>query len=144
MQQIPFSLRTLAIGAGYTCLIIGFLLYIAFQARLLIEGPILTLTAEPETIQTKPFVTIEGEAENIVFISINGRAIMTTERGYFKEQILLQTGYTIISIGARDRYGRTTSIEREFVYMPQDTIIDNNQKNYGGQESSEKSSESDS
>lgn len=94
------------------------LAYTLFQARFLIEGPQLTLTSEPNTLQHDRQVILEGVAENITAISLNGRPIVTSESGVFEESVVLENGYTVVRIEAQDRYGRTTSLERTFVYEP--------------------------
>lgn len=109
------TLRSFLISLLVIATICIFLAYILFQSRFLIEGPSLVLHNEHVIAQTEQFVTLEGTAGNIVYISINDRPILTTESGYFKERILLQTGYNIVRVEARDRYGRTKYIEREFV-----------------------------
>ena len=54
---------------------------------------------------------------------MNGRPIVTSETGVFREPIVLENGYTIMRIEARDRFGRITFLERPFVYIdPAPTI----------------------
>lgn len=139
MNAPLFTLRSIVIASFYGLLIIGLLGYGIFQSRLLLEGPRITLIDPPATVRTEPWVYIEGTAENIVYIAINDHAIPTNERGYFKEALLLQAGYTIISIEARDRYGRTKQVTQEFVYTPDTDITDNNLTTYGSEESSQES-----
>lgn len=91
--------------------------YMLFQARFIIQGPRVTLTNEPGIIQHERQITLEGVALNITAISINGRPIVTSEEGVFREPLVLENGYTVMRIDARDRFGRTTSIERSFVYV---------------------------
>lgn len=118
MQLRNTSLSSLI---GYICTFIGivlFLLYVAFQARFMIAGPSIQLTDEPSTLQTSQYITLTGNASNITMITLNGREIVTTKSGDFAENIVLENGYNIISIRANDRYGRSTVLEREFVYTP--------------------------
>ena len=97
------------------CIFIG---YAIFQARFLLTGPVLTFENIPETVQTQRVVILEGLAENIVFITLNGRQIYTDKNGYFKEALVLENGYTIATLQAHDRYGRSRSYTQEFVYTP--------------------------
>lgn len=99
----------------FGCLMIA---YVLFQARFLIGGPRITLTNQPTVVQTERLVTLTGSAFNITHLWLNDRAIFTDEQGYFSEDIILPSGYTIVTLRARDRYGRETRIEREFVYQP--------------------------
>ncbi|MDA8596989.1 hypothetical protein N9L26_01490 [Candidatus Pacebacteria bacterium] len=105
----------------YTGIVLGALLltaYVVFQARVFIAGPQVSLTSDLNTIQTDRQITMKGLAENITEISINGREIVTDEAGNFSESIVLENGYTIVRIDAYDRYGRQTTLTREFVYTP--------------------------
>lgn len=103
----------------FGCLLAGLLLaYIIFQARFFIAGPQIALYNEPSSVQTDQLVTLSGHAENITYISVNGRPIHTDESGHFQEPVVLETGYTIVSIQANDRFGRSTKLQREFVYAP--------------------------
>jgi len=69
-------------------------------------GPTITIQAAPPATTTAVTVPIAGTAENIVWIRLNGRDIVTTPQGEFKETIVLPTGYTIVELSAADRFGR--------------------------------------
>jgi hypothetical protein len=118
--QIPFRLTLRPVLFTAIGILIGtiFFSYVIFQARFLIQGPVITLTTEPPTEQTEQIVTLEGTVKNITRLSLNGRQIFTDETGYFKEALLLENGYTIATIAATDRYGRETKVIRSFVYVP--------------------------
>jgi hypothetical protein len=111
-----FYLTLMAIAAGII------LLYILFQARFLIQGPQLALIDEPESVQNSQVVHLRGTARNITKISLNGRQIFTDKAGYFDEALVLENGYTVATIQATDRYGRTASIVKQFVYTPTSII----------------------
>lgn len=91
--------------------------YILFQARFLIEGPLVSLMGEPDIIQHERQIVLEGVAKNITAITLNGRPIVTNESGFFREPLVLENGYTRIRIDAEDRFGRAVSLERTFVYV---------------------------
>lgn len=123
MKPITFSRITLptilkiCFGLLLGVLIIG---YTLFQARNLLMGPSLVLTSEPNQVQTNRTLILEGIAKNIVKISLNGREIHTDESGVFSEELVLESGYTIMTLRAEDRYGRTSTLERKFVYLHED------------------------
>jgi len=97
-------------------LIVGLImLYVGYQARFIIAGPTVNIHTD-DSISTERTITLEGQAYNIVSIDLNGRTIYTDERGYFKETLVLENGYTIATVRAKDRYGRTTTESRSFVY----------------------------
>lgn len=101
---------------------VAIVLYINFQARNLISGPEITLSHELPTIQHERMITIEGTAKNIVALTLNGKQIHTDEHGVFARPVVLENGYTILTLTAEDRYGRTVSFQRAFVYEPEITL----------------------
>jgi hypothetical protein len=109
--------RFLKIGLG-VFLGVLFLTYAVYQARNLIQGPTITLSAEAEIVQSTRGLTISGIARNIVVLRLNGREIHTNERGAFEHTLTLENGYTIMTLEAEDRYGRTTNVTRSFIYKP--------------------------
>jgi len=92
--------------------------YVLFQARFLIIGPQLVLTEEATTVVSERQITLAGSAFNISRLWLNDRPIYTDARGNFKEALVLENGYTVTTVRAEDRYGRETTIERSFVYLP--------------------------
>ena len=106
-----------------TVILFGYLIY---QARFLILGPQVTLTEAGHSPITTQTVELKGTAANITHMTLNGRAIFTDQAGVFQETLVLNHGYNLITITARDRYGREHSIIREFV---QQTDNDQNSSN---------------
>lgn len=98
-------LRHLVIGA----VILAFVSYVLWQSRIFIQGPVITITSAPPATTTDAVVEIAGRAENIVWIHLNGRPIVTTPSGEFKERIVLERGYTVLQLEAADRFGRRTT-----------------------------------
>lgn len=128
--RIPTRL-TLRLVMAYVAtfvLVVALIGYIAFQARYLIAGPTLDIYTFDRVSENRT-VTLEGQANNIVSIELNGRTIYTDEGGYFKETVVLENGYTISTVRAKDRFGRTTAATRSFVYKPvaTDVLTDNSQ-----------------
>ncbi len=105
--------------------VLCFVAYTLFQARFLLAGPRLSLSNEPNLIQQERVILLEGQAKNIVKITLNGREIYTDKNGYFKEELVLENGYTITTLEGTDRFGRRTTLSRNFVYQPKDLTEDN-------------------
>ena len=80
------------------------------------------LTTEFKPVYNERIIAVDGQAENITDITLNGRPIYTNESGVFSEKLVLENGYTIMTIRARDRYGRETTLTRSFVYRPASSI----------------------
>lgn len=93
---IIFSSITLVIGYGI------------FQAKNLATGPQLAIISPAQgSTLASPLAHIRGHAENISFITLNDNKIFTDESGNWSENILLASGYNIITVEAKDRFGRT-------------------------------------
>ena len=115
-------IHTLTLGrivktVGILAASIGLLWYIGFQARSLIAGPSIVL-ADTAVPQDTRVVTVEGTAHNIISLLLDDRPIFTDDDGNFREQVVLENGYTIATLRARDRYGREQVLRRAFVYTP--------------------------
>lgn len=118
MDIRDYSFRTLVkywLIAIITLLMVFFIL---FQARFLVTGPKIVLTEVPEGPQNERQIIIAGTAYNISRLWLNDRPIYTDAEGNFKEALVLENGYTIATLRAEDRYGRTTVVSRQLVYVP--------------------------
>lgn len=122
IRSSNITFRTVLIYAASAILLGLFLWYLTFQARLLLGGPQIQLTDEPAFVQTEQKITLSGKTDNITSITLNGRPILTDEAGYFSEPIILENGYTVVSLEAHDRYGRSTTLSREYVYTPRSLL----------------------
>lgn len=123
IRSKPLLMPRLLRYAALTALVLIGGWYIAFQARYLIAGPELSILPEPSVVQHERVVELKGTARNVTALFLNGRAIVTDESGNFTEPVVLENGYTIMSLEARDRYGRTTRLERPFVYVVEDEAV---------------------
>ncbi len=110
---LPRLLRLFAV----TLLIASGMGYAVWQGRHIITGPDLTVTSEPEVVQTGRVVFISGVAENVTALSLNGRPIVTDQDGNFTEGVVLENGYSMVSLDARDRFGRQVHWEKPVVYV---------------------------
>lgn len=92
--------------------------YTLFRTHSLVAGPIIVIES-PENGSTisDPYVEVRGHAKNISYLSLNGNQIFTDEEGAFIEKLLVPYGYTIMTLKARDRYGRTSAKTLELVYQ---------------------------
>ena len=83
--------------------------YSLFQARFLILGPQVWIEnpQDGHTVES-PSVTITGQAKNVAWISLNDRQIFTDEKGIWSEKLIVSKGLSIMTIKARDRFGRET------------------------------------
>ncbi len=92
--------------------------FVVFQGRFLITGPRIVLKDLPEGPQNSQQITITGDAYNISRLWLNDRPIYTDAKGRFEEALVLENGYTVATLRAEDRYGRTTRVSAPLVYVP--------------------------
>ena len=90
--------------------------YVLFQSHLLLQGPVLSITYPTEGMTAPgPVLTVSGTAKNVAFVTMNGRQIFVNEQGEFSEVVVPAEGYSVISLKARDRFGRDAEVIRSFV-----------------------------
>ena len=91
--------------------------YGVYEARNWLQGPQITIQSPQNgAALATSMVTIAGQAKNIVAINLNDRPIFVNERGDFQEQLLVPTGYTIMKLEAKDKFGRETTKYLELSY----------------------------
>lgn len=116
LRSIRFSTFIRLFGGAL--LLISVTWYVQFQARNILEGPSIALTSEYVPVQHERSVSLMGNTHNIVKLTLNGKEIHTDEAGAFAQTLVLPNGYTIMELTAQDRFGRTTSVVRKYVYVP--------------------------
>jgi Glucodextranase, domain B len=96
--------------------VIVIITYSFFATRDLLMGPQINITS-PENGSTvsESLVLIHGTTKNIKSISLNDRPIFIDQEGRFGEQLLLAPGYTILTLRAKDRFGREVVKRLELV-----------------------------
>lgn len=91
--------------------------YVLYQSRSLMAGPKIAFTNPANGATVRESLTlIEGNAERISFIELNGRQIFTDEFGNFREKLPLLEGHNIIKLQATDRFGRITTQNLYLLY----------------------------
>lgn len=91
--------------------------YAGSKAKNLISGPTINISSPASgSVVEQPLVEIEGTAKNISFLTLNDGKIFTDESGIFKEKLLLSYGYNVITVAAKDRFGRINTKTIQLVY----------------------------
>lgn len=102
---------------------IGLLFYIYIQSRTYLTGPQLSITAPLNgSSVTEKLVTIEGTAQNVSFIQMNGNQIFIDSEGNFVEKLLLDPGYNIIEVTVTDRFERSLSSQVSINYAASEDV----------------------
>lgn len=94
------------------------LFYAYYQSRNFISGPKIEIVS-PEngaTVRKAP-VEIEGTAEKIARLELNGNQIFVDENNRFSEKLLLMPGYNIITLQATDKFKRVVKKSIEVVLL---------------------------
>jgi hypothetical protein len=82
--------------------------YGAFEARRLLQGPQVTILSPLNGSATSSSaVAVAGEAHNISFLTLNDKPIYAEESGHFSVLLSPPPGYTVFTVAATDRFGRT-------------------------------------
>lgn len=102
------------IGIAVIGALIAVYAYQQFETYL--TGPVISVTHPANgALVAEQLVEISGTAQNVSHLTLNGAQIYTDTAGHFTEQLLLPPGYTIMTLTARDRFGRSTSETIELV-----------------------------
>jgi len=65
------------------------------------------IKAEITRDEHSSLIKINGNAENSVLLSLNGREIFIDENGNFSETVGLLPGLSVISLEAKDKFGKS-------------------------------------
>ena len=114
--MLPYSDSKIT-RVGLIIFFIVIVFYGIFEAQGLLFGPRIYVSTNTAAVHD-PYVQIEGSAEHIASLSMNGKSVPVTEKGEFKEPLLLATGDNRIVLEAMDKYGRSTRQIVEIVYVP--------------------------
>ena len=81
-----------------------------FESRLLIEGPTITILSPLNGSATSTTaLLIKGTAHNISFLTINDKPAYTDQAGNFALTVSPPTGYEVVTVAAKDRFGRRSA-----------------------------------
>ena len=109
------------IGGGLGLILFLFIVgYAYYRSRDLVRGPQITVTSphDNDTVSTA-LLEISGNMKNSTGETLDDRKIFLDTAGNFKEKLLLEEGYNIISLKAEDRFGRKVEKRLSLVYKPQ-------------------------
>jgi hypothetical protein len=92
--------------------------YSLFEARALLTGPKIWIDnpQDGETLEN-PLLILKGRSKNIAWISLNDRQIFTDETGAWSEEVIVSQGLSIMTVSARDRFGRETKKSVQIVLV---------------------------
>ncbi|OGI63380.1 hypothetical protein A2914_00045 [Candidatus Nomurabacteria bacterium RIFCSPLOWO2_01_FULL_41_21] len=102
---------------AFSVFFIFIIVYGFFRSRDLIFGvKIRDVNIMDGTKITESVNTITGNVKNAVNLILNGREISIDKEGNFKETIALLPGYNIVSIEAKDKFGKSDEKNYQLIY----------------------------
>ena len=86
------------------------------EAGPLLRGPRLALDSPaPGAVSADGIIEVSGTAYRTESLSLNGGPLLIDSSGKFYEKLTLPSGGVILSLTARDRFGRTAHASRTVV-----------------------------
>lgn len=102
------------------CFFLLVLCYALYEARGMLQGPSIQIPASIIFSETE-FVTIQGQAQRISELRLNGERISVTEEGMFQEPYVLARGVNRLVLEAHDARGNQANEIVEIVFTGKTT-----------------------
>ena len=88
------------------------------EARPIIVGPSLSISSPAENASIPGgIVTVAGHVARTVALTLDGAPVLPEENGSFSSTLTLPSGGSILTLTARDRFGRSVTKTRT-IYVP--------------------------
>ena len=71
---------------------------------------------------TQPLLTISGRARHANDVTLDGRIVSIDQHGAWTDTIALLPGYNVVTVGATDKFGRTTAQSYRVYYAAPDAV----------------------
>src|SRR3989339_224050 len=93
--------------------VIGFIGYLAWQINSILRPPnLIVYNPEEGHVSAQLAILVQGKTDNEVQLNINGKEVITNERGQFETEVDLSKGINTITISAIKKHGKTTVVSR--------------------------------
>ncbi len=86
--------------------------YLGFQYRAMFLSPALSISSPKENAEIKGDVTVSGRTDPSATVLVNNESVILNDQGEFTKNISLFPGKSLITVKARNRFGRETEMER--------------------------------
>lgn len=84
------------------------------KMRMVVRG--VRIVAKIATEKDSSIVKVQGLAKNAVYLTLDGREIFIDKNGWFDEPTALSPGVSVVTLSARDKFGKTSEKKFELVY----------------------------
>ncbi|MBU0998899.1 hypothetical protein KKG24_01130 [Patescibacteria group bacterium] len=116
MEKI-LSKRIIKIG-GFTIFFILIILYAILGSKDLIFGvKIKNVNLTDGITVIDNIIKLTGNAKNAINLTLNGREISVDQDGNFNETVALFSGYNVINIKAKDKFGYVDEKNYKIMYV---------------------------
>lgn len=118
-KNVPFWVSVSVLGVLFS--VISLLIY--RNMRELLSGVRVDVRIEEvEKSNNTNLFSLKGNAKHATFISVNGREIFIQKNGDFDEKIVIPDGYYVITLFARNKFGKDDEKTIE-IYNQKDKIM---------------------
>jgi len=84
------------------------------KANFILKGIRIEVNLEKDN--NSSLVQINGNAKNAIHLILNGREIFIDKNGNFSETVGLLPGFSVITLNAEDKFGKSTEKKFDLVY----------------------------
>ena len=86
--------------------------YLGFQYSAMFTSPALELSSPKQNAQIKGDVIVSGKTDPSATILINNESVILNKQGEFTKNITLFPGKSLITVKAKNRFGKETELQR--------------------------------
>jgi hypothetical protein len=126
LVQYMYKMHSVKINKLYYVYVPLFMLIAFFVASrfypILSKVPIKIGSVKNGSSLPEGIVTISGKANKATNLYINGKSTSVTKEGVFEEPIALPAGYNIVTIEAKDKFGKLSSKTIEVQVIDKDEL----------------------
>jgi len=102
---------------GFSIFFILIIIYVILGSKDLIFGvKIKNVNLVDGATVTNNIINLTGTAKNAINLTLDGREISVDQNGNFSETIALLSGYNIINIKAKDKFGYVDEKNYKLIY----------------------------
>lgn len=93
-------------------ILLALFVYLGFQYRSMFLSPALSISSPKQNAEIKGDVTVKGKTDPGATILINNESVILNEQGEFTKNITFFPGKSLITVKAKNRFGRETELQR--------------------------------
>jgi len=96
-----------------TLLFLTILIFSYIKMGFIFKGVKIVANLQQQT--DSPLTTISGQAAKATVLTLNGREIFIDKQGNFSESIAMLPGYSVVTLMAKDKFGKSAEKKFEIV-----------------------------